>query len=114
MLFVSAAEQWAYEQEIPLTPKFVLVTLAKHADDQDFTCFPSIARLASMCGVKLRAAQYALADLVHSGYVVICGWKKWGAPIYKLAVGQSVRWLGRLRKPQPAPSAPARTNADDS
>src|SRR5437016_574679 len=113
MFFASAAEQWAFEQEIPITPKFVLVTLAKHAADRDFTCFPSIERVASMCGVKLRAAQYALADLIHSGYVVICGWKEWGAPIYQLAVGKAVRWIGRLRKRKPAqgrlfdaPSAP--------
>ena len=98
---------WAFQQpDLPETPKFVLVTLAKHADDRDFTCFPSIERIASMCGVRLRAAQYALADLIHSGYVCISGWKEWGAPIYKLAVGQAVRWLGRLRKRPAAPGAP--------
>jgi len=91
---------WAWEQQLPSTPKFVLRALADHAwSKADHTCWPSLDRLTRMCGLSKRAVQDALRDLLASKFIRFLGIHKiYGTPIYQLAVGECVKWLGRLRQ----------------
>lgn len=62
------AIKWAYSLKLPSTTKFVLVTLAEHADD-DGECWPLQTRIAEMTGLCERSVRYALNGLKASGLV---------------------------------------------
>lgn len=63
------AINWAYQQEgIGAGAKFVLVALADYAD-QDWSCYPSQERLASMTEQGVRTVRRHLADLEALGLI---------------------------------------------
>ncbi len=61
---------WAWELELPLTPKFVLMALADEADDNGY-CFPSHRRIAKKCSINERSVRRLIARLSVGGYVVV-------------------------------------------
>lgn len=63
------AMDWAFEQPIKdAGEKFVLIALAKHADD-NMQCYPSIARLAKLTGFSASTVNLKLKALEKNGYL---------------------------------------------
>lgn len=58
----------AWELDIPLTEKMVLLCLCDHANDSGH-CWPSIARMAAKCSVSERTVQRAIKSLNDRGIV---------------------------------------------
>jgi hypothetical protein len=61
---------WAWELELPPTPKFVLMALADEANDRGF-CYPSHRRIAQKCSINERSVRRMIGMLVAKGYVVV-------------------------------------------
>ena len=65
------AMDWVCEQPIAdPTAKFVLLMIAKHADEQ-WQCYPSAARLAKLTGLDSRTVRRKVAALKKQGYLFI-------------------------------------------
>ena len=65
------AMDWVCEQPIAdPTAKFVLLMIAKHADEQ-WQCFPSSARIAKLTGLDSRTVRRKVAVLKKQGYLFI-------------------------------------------
>ena len=65
------AMDWVCEQPIAdPTAKFVLLMIAKHADEQ-WQCFPSAARIAKLTGLDSRTVQRKVAALKKQGYLFV-------------------------------------------
>ena len=65
------AMDWAFEQPIQdAGEKFVLIALAKHADD-NLQCYPSIARLSKLTGLATSTVKLKLKSLEQSGYLQV-------------------------------------------
>ena len=65
------AMDWVCEQPIAdPTAKFVLLMIAKHADEQ-WQCYPSAARLAKLTGLDSRTVQRKVAVLKKQGYLFV-------------------------------------------
>lgn len=56
------ATHWAWEIDLPMTQKFVLIALADMADES-LSCYPGQKRIAKMIGSSERTVRRALADL---------------------------------------------------
>jgi len=54
---------WAWRQDLPSTPKFILVALADTADDHGI-CWPSVPTVAAKCNVSIRTVQRIMRMLV--------------------------------------------------
>ena len=68
-----AAQKWAWDQGIPIKPKFVLVTLADQADERTgHVCYQrtDAAFLAEKCGLPERTLYRYLAALIRNGYLL--------------------------------------------
>lgn len=63
-----AAVNWAYEQDLPSSHKFVLVTLADYADGNGF-CFPGQKSIARRVSLSERKVRDILTDLEEQGYI---------------------------------------------
>lgn len=63
-----AATTWAFQQNLPPTDKFILVTLADHANPEG-NCFPSVRRLAQLTGFDESTVRRSIAKLVELGLV---------------------------------------------
>jgi hypothetical protein len=65
------AVNWAYEQDIPGTQKWVLVTLAHHAasDPDEWWAWPSIQRLVRRTGESDKTVRRALDQLEANGFI---------------------------------------------
>jgi len=59
---------WVFDQELPPTPKLVLLVLADHADDKGF-CFPGVDTIARRASVSERTLTRVLASLEENGYI---------------------------------------------
>ncbi|MEV8166187.1 helix-turn-helix domain-containing protein [Rothia kristinae] len=59
---------WAFRQELPMTEKFVLVSLADYADDEH-SCYPSYAKTAKRVGCSRSTAMRAIASLAEAGFL---------------------------------------------
>lgn len=57
------AYNWAWEQDIPLTVKTVLLNLAKHEDWDTHICYPRVSVIAKEIGASVRTVIRALATL---------------------------------------------------
>lgn len=55
----------------PASYKLVMLALADFADDETGACWPSIATLAQMAGLKERQTQNIVHDLAANGYLTI-------------------------------------------
>lgn len=60
------ATHWAWEIDLPMPQKFILVALADMADEE-LSCYPGQATLARMTGASVRTVGRALADLEEQG-----------------------------------------------
>ena len=63
------ATNWAWEIELPMAQKFVLIALADMADES-FSCFPGQRKLSSMTGAGERTVRRALKELEETGLLV--------------------------------------------
>lgn len=59
---------WAFRQDLPMTEKFVLVSLADYADDEN-SCYPSYAKTARRVGCSRRTVMRAVEALTDAGFV---------------------------------------------
>ena len=64
------AVRWGLRQDLPPTPKLVLVALGESADDQG-VCWPSVPTLARRCSLSVRTVQRILQDLEARGLIRI-------------------------------------------
>ena len=65
------ALNWCKDQECPTpTSKLILFVLANYAD-QNFSCFPSEAHLAKICGVSDRSVRRSLSQLAKMNLIDI-------------------------------------------
>ena len=62
------AMTWAWEQELPMGPKAVLVAIANHADGEGL-CYPGQARLARMVGCNERSIRNFVRVLEDAGLI---------------------------------------------
>lgn len=62
------ATHWAWETDLPMTQKFVLVALADMADEAH-SCFPGQERIARMIGATDRTVRAALTKLEADGFL---------------------------------------------
>jgi len=60
------ATHWAWELELRMPEKFVLVALADMADES-FSCFPGQKRIADMVGGSVKTVQRAIVELEEMG-----------------------------------------------
>ena len=56
------AMAWAIKQPLPCQEKMVLLVLANYADDKA-TCYPSMSRLSSDCGMSVPQVRKCVAKL---------------------------------------------------
>lgn len=59
---------WAFKQDLPMTEKFVLVSLADYADDEH-SCYPSYNKTAKRVGCSRRTAMRAVESLADAGFI---------------------------------------------
>lgn len=62
------ALNWAWEADLPMAQKFVLVALADMADEKE-TCYPGQERLAKMTGMSVSTVRRAVKTLEDSGAI---------------------------------------------
>lgn len=62
------ALNWAWEADLPMAQKFVLVALADMADEKE-TCYPGQERLAKMTGTSVSTVRRAVKTLEDSGAI---------------------------------------------
>lgn len=62
------ALNWAWEADLPMAQKFVLVALADMADEKE-TCYPGQERLASMTGTSVSTVRRAVKSLEECGAI---------------------------------------------
>lgn len=63
------ASAWAWSVELPAPQKLVLLALADHCNDEDFTCWPSVTHLTRKTGLGRRTVFRCLDQLVGLGFV---------------------------------------------
>lgn len=63
------AVDWAFERNLDPAAKLVLLALAKRADKDDMTCYPSLARIAADTGFNPSTIARKLRQLEISGYI---------------------------------------------
>lgn len=85
-----SAMSWAWEQPIDPTTKFVLLALADHANDVDFTCWPSLTHLEKKTGYSRPTIWKAIDRLVEIGLMRRVGTHASGATLYEITVGNVV------------------------
>lgn len=94
-----AASTWAWEQDIPTGPKFVLIDLADRHNGQSGKCVARVATIAARTGQSARSVQRHLGDLVQAGLIALQSRHK-----------RAHRFILRLpeaARPVPAPQAGA-------
>lgn len=70
----NTAIKWALGQPVSKSSaKFVLVVMADLADDDEMTCYPSIAHLAKSTGQDVKTVQSGLHRLRQEGYIADTG-----------------------------------------
>lgn len=81
---------WAWKQQLDPTTKFVLVALSDHANDVDFTCWPSLTHLQIKTGYSRPTIWKAIDRLSEIGAMVRVGLHASGATLYRVQVGNDV------------------------
>lgn len=88
------ALNWAWQLELPVTTKFVLIALCDQASDTTNSCFPGQERIATMIGGSQKTVERALKDLEKLGLIERSqrrtkqGWRT--SDLYLVKVGQTV------------------------
>ncbi len=63
------ASSWAWSITLPATQKLVLLALADHSNDEDFSCWPSVTHLTKKTGLGRRTVFTVLDQLSESGLI---------------------------------------------
>lgn len=82
-----AAIAWSWKQDLRPTEKFILVAISDHANDEDFTCWPSLTHLETKTGYNRTTIWRAIDRLVNSGLLSRVGEHKSGSTLYKVMIG---------------------------
>jgi uncharacterized phage protein (TIGR02220 family) len=85
-----AAMAWAWKQELDPRDKFVLLALADHAADDDYTCWPSLSHLEKKTGYARPTVWKSIDRLIEAGAVKRVGESKAGSTIYEVMVGNEI------------------------
>lgn len=85
-----SAMAWAWKQDLDPTPKFVLLALSDHANDVDFTCWPSLSLLVKKTGFSRPTIWKAIDRLVELGAMERVGTHATGATLYRVSVGNEI------------------------
>lgn len=82
---------WANYPEVKGSHKLILLALAEFANEDSNECWPSIARLSEMTGLKDRQVQVLLRDLKADGYIEIeTNYGRKNTNVYKLTMKEKV------------------------
>ena len=65
----TVASKWAWEADLPLNQKMVLLALADCHNSRTGQCNPRIETLAEKVGLSVRSIQYILKALKKAGYI---------------------------------------------
>lgn len=64
------AMNWAWEQNLPCSPKLILMALADAADDSG-DCWPKVKTIARKCNVSERTVQRVMKEFIADGLLVL-------------------------------------------
>lgn len=70
------AINWAFEQKLASSDKFVLFAFANFADDRDGIAFPSLKTIARMTGLNIKTVRRAVQELEARGLLADTGKRK--------------------------------------
>ncbi len=83
---------WSNYPEVKGSHKLVLLALAEFANEESNECWPSIARLSEMTGLKDRQVQNLLRELKTDGYIEIeTNYGRNSTNVYKLTMTEKVQ-----------------------
>lgn len=83
---------WTNYPEVKGSHKLILLALAEFANEENNECWPSIARLSEMTGLKDRQVQNLLRDLEADGYVSIeTNHGRKSTNVYKFTMAEKVQ-----------------------
>lgn len=82
-----AAIAWSWKQDLRPTEKFILIAISDHANDEDFTCWPSLTHLEKKTGFNRSTIWRTIDCLVKTGHIGRVGQHPSGATLYKVMVG---------------------------
>lgn len=81
---------WAWKQQIEPTDKFILLALSDHANDEDYTCWPSLSHLQRKTGYSRPTIWKSIDRLIKAGAVSRVGDSQNGSTLYKIHVGNQI------------------------
>jgi len=81
---------WAWKQPLPPTEKFILLALSDHANDEDYTCWPSLKHLSRKTGFSRPTIWKTIDRLIVLGIVARVGQSAAGSTKYRIEVGQAL------------------------
>ena len=84
------AMAWAWKQPLPSTEKFILLALSDHANDEDYTCWPSLKHLMRKTGFSRPTVWKTIDRLIALGIVARVGESAAGSTKYRVEVGQAL------------------------
>lgn len=74
-----------WDVELPCLEKMLLLALADHANDEDFTCWPSLSRLTKKSGLDRSTVKRKLSILIEKKFISRAGFhEEAGSRIYKI------------------------------
>lgn len=91
---------WAWSVEAKPTEKLMLLALADHANDEDFTCWPSLTHLEKKTGLNRTTVWRSIDRLVELGAVTRHGTHASGATIYRVALGAQITYQQVHKSPR--------------
>lgn len=89
---------WAWKQDLDPTDKFVLVALSDHANDEDFTCWPSLTHLQKKTGYSRPTVWTAINSLIEVGAIQRVGKSAAGSTRYMVMVGNELTLVNDLNQ----------------
>ena len=87
------AMSWAWKLSLPSTEKLVLLALSDHANDENYTCWPSLNHLAKKTGLSRTAIWRAIDRLVEKNTVSRLSETDKASTVYQLKVGADVTYV---------------------
>src|SRR5882672_2101503 len=84
---------WAWKQALPPTDKYLLLAFADHANDEDFTCYPSLTHLSKKTGFDRSAVWKISERLIAVGAISRVGIHRSGTTLYRVHSGSCLKPL---------------------
>lgn len=78
---------WAWKQTLPPTDKYLLLAFADHANDEDFTCYPSLTHLSKKTGFDRSTVWKITERLISIGAITRVGLHRSGTTMYRVNSG---------------------------